>query len=104
VDEIFCHSFNALGKTPKKKVDPCIWAACSLIEYDETWGSGAIARVRDFAEPLGLLRHKPYGAIMTINPAAGVGFKGRPDSPHISFWMAAGFDPGMAVTDVVSIL
>lgn len=104
IDEMFCHSHNALGLPLRKKADPCIWAACSLIIYDENWGDGPLARVRDFAQSVGLLRHKTFGAIIDITPESGVGHRGTEESPHVSFWMAAGFDPVGAIVEVVSLL
>lgn len=104
IDEVFCHSHNALGLPPRKNTDPCVWAACSLIIYDENWADGAIARVRDFAQSVGLLKHKTFGAILDITPNSGVGYRGTEESPHVSFWMAADFDPAGSVVDVVSLL
>lgn len=104
LDGMFCHSHNALGLPPRKNTDPCIWAACSLIIYDENWVDGPIARVRDFAQSVGLLKHKTFGAILDITPASGLGHRGTEESPHVSFWIDANFEPADAVVDVVSLL
>jgi hypothetical protein len=98
----FCASGRALG-TDRKKVDPCIWSACSLVLYDESWRGGPIARVRDFAQAVRLLRHKPYGAILELTPEDGVAVRTSADSPHWSFWMAHHFDPMKAVKEIVRI-
>jgi hypothetical protein len=104
IKDTFCHSNNALGIQLRKNADPCIWAACSLIIYDESWVDGPLARVRDFADRVGLLRHKKYGAILEIKRESGLGHRGTEDSPHVSFWMAANFNPQKALIDVVSLL
>lgn len=104
VDATFCDSFSAMGKVAKANVDPCVWAACSLIVYDEEWPGGPIARVVDFAKQRRLIQYKKFGAIIRLSPEAGVGIRSTEDSPHYSFWMAYGFQPATAVQDIVSLL
>lgn len=104
IDASFCDSFNAMGRPLKKKMDPCVWAACSLVVYDEEWVDGPIARVVDFAKDAKLLTHKPFGAIMRLTPECGLGYRGWEESPHFSFWMASNFDPSSAVKKVVSLV
>lgn len=98
-----CLSFNALGKENKKKVDPCIWAACSLVKWDVEWVDGPEARVRDFAIAAGVFKYKKYGALIKLSPADGLAHSGSEDSPHVSFWMAKDFDLQKAVVKVVSL-
>jgi hypothetical protein len=94
-------SWNARGRENKKKVPSCIWAACSLIEWDEDWVDGPLARVKDFA--LAARIPQKYGAVISIGPDDGLAYRGSEESPHISFWMAHDFDPAAALVQIVSL-
>lgn len=96
-------SFNAQGKENKRKVSPCTWAACSLVVWDEEWVDGPEARVRDFAIAAGVFKYKKYGAIISVNPHDGVGYRGSEESPHVSFWMSEDFDPEQSLVKIVSL-
>ena len=100
----FCASFNALGRVMRKNADPCLWAACSLLEYDEAWPEGPVARLIDFARSANLLQYKSHAAILKISTADGVAKKGYDASVHVSFWMDKSFDPKAAVMKVVPLL
>lgn len=96
----FCASFHAQGKTTRTHVDPCVWAACSLLKYDQNWTGGPIARILDFAKAAKLLPHKTHVAIMKIDADSGLA-KVSEGSIHVSFWMDKNFDPVSAVTDIL---
>lgn len=88
-------SFAAQGKTSKSHIDPCIWAACSLVIYDD--GAEDPLRIaRDFAKLKGISKHRKYAAVITLSPTDGVAHSSGEESPHYSFWMYSSFDSSQA--------
>ncbi|MER8389435.1 hypothetical protein NKH14_28780 [Mesorhizobium sp. M1380] len=94
-------SWNARGRDNKKKVPPCLWAACSLVVWDQEWVDGPVARVKDFAVAARI--PQKYGAVIAIGPDDGLAHRGSEESPHISFWMSKDFDPAAALVQIVSL-